>query len=163
MATADSVKAKLQGLIDAANAVTGTADTDMTAAVNNLISGFGGGGIDIKSMTVTPAEAVSTVTLPELIGKQNVILIPRFIPAANMVSSGRIAGFGLYFQGAFYIHTRTQSSNTTWGAAAIAAPYGSSQNTYGYFTFDPETGEIGGGIAPANGQMVAQPYEIFYW
>lgn len=163
MATADSVKAKLQGLIDAANAVTGTADTDMTAAVNNLISGFGGGGIDIKSMTVTPAEVVSTVTLPELIGKQNVILIPRFIPTANMVSSGRITGFGLYFQGAFYIHTRTQSSNTVWGAAAVAAPYGSSQNTYGYFTFDPETGKIGGGAAPANGQMVAQPYEIFYW
>ena len=161
MATADSVKAKLQGLIDAANAVTGTTDTDMTAAVNNLISGFGGGGIDIKSMTVTPSEVVSTVTLPELIGKQNVILIPRFIPTADMVSSGRIAGLGLYFQGAFYASTRTASSNADWAAMATNKPYGSTQINYS--TFHPETGEIGGGLGGFNGQLVAQEYEIFYW
>lgn len=160
MATADSVKAKLQGLIDAANAVTGTADTDMTAAVNSLISGFGGGGADIKSMTVTPAEVVNTVTLPELIGKQNVILIPRFIPTADMVSSGRIAGLFLYFQGAFYVSTRTASTNAAWAAAATDKPYGSTKMNYS--TFLLETGTIGGG-GGVNGQMVAQPYEIFYW
>ena len=72
MATAESVKAKLIGLIDASNAATGAADTDITAAINNLISGFVGGGVDIKSMKVTPTEVVQSVTLPALIGKQNV-------------------------------------------------------------------------------------------
>lgn len=44
MATADSVKAKMQGLIDSANATTGAADTTLTGAVNTLIAGFGQGG-----------------------------------------------------------------------------------------------------------------------
>lgn len=44
MATADSVKAKMQGLIDSANAKTGGNDSTLTAAVNTLIAGFGSGG-----------------------------------------------------------------------------------------------------------------------
>lgn len=44
MATADSVKAKLQGLIDAANAKTGGSDADLSTAVDTLIAGFGAGG-----------------------------------------------------------------------------------------------------------------------
>ena len=44
MVTADSVKAKMQGLIDSANAKTGGNDTTLTAAVNALIAGFGSGG-----------------------------------------------------------------------------------------------------------------------
>lgn len=49
MVTAESVKAKLQGLINLANTVTGNADTDLTAAVNALIAGFGqGGGGEVK-------------------------------------------------------------------------------------------------------------------
>lgn len=44
MATADSVKAKMQGLIDSANAKTGGNDSTLTAAVNALIAGFGSGG-----------------------------------------------------------------------------------------------------------------------
>lgn len=160
MATAESVKAKLHGLIDAANAVTGAADTDITAAINNLISGFVGGGVDIKSMTVTPTEVMQHVTLPALIGKQNVILIPRFVPTADMTSSGRIAGLFLYFQGAFYASTRTSSSNAAWAAVATNQPYGATKINYS--TFDPETGKIGGG-GGFNGDLVCQEYEIFYW
>lgn len=44
MATADSVKAKIQSLISKANSKTGRTDTDMTTAVNALISGYGQGG-----------------------------------------------------------------------------------------------------------------------
>lgn len=44
MATADSVKSKLQELIDQANAATGKTDADLTAAVGRLIAGFGQGG-----------------------------------------------------------------------------------------------------------------------
>ena len=41
MATANSVKTKMQGLIDSANAKTGANDSTLTDAVNTLISGFG--------------------------------------------------------------------------------------------------------------------------
>ena len=44
MATAESVKAKIQGLINTANETTGGADTDLTSAVNTLAAGFGQGG-----------------------------------------------------------------------------------------------------------------------
>lgn len=44
MATAESVKNKLQGLIDTANATTGKEDVTLTAAVSSLVDGFGGGG-----------------------------------------------------------------------------------------------------------------------
>jgi hypothetical protein len=50
MATADSVKAKLQGLIDKSNATTGNTDADLTTAVDALVAGYGqgggGGGLD---------------------------------------------------------------------------------------------------------------------
>lgn len=44
MATADSVKAKIQGLIDSSNETTGQNDTDLTSAVNHLKEGYGQGG-----------------------------------------------------------------------------------------------------------------------
>ena len=46
MATADSVKAKIQGLIDSSNATTSKNDTDLTSAVNHLKEGYGQGGGD---------------------------------------------------------------------------------------------------------------------
>ena len=45
MATADSVKTKIQGLISKANAKTGRSDADMTNAVNALVSGYNPNGI----------------------------------------------------------------------------------------------------------------------
>lgn len=49
MVTADSVKAKLQGLITKANEATGNTDVDLTTAVNALVAGFGqGGGADLN-------------------------------------------------------------------------------------------------------------------
>lgn len=56
MITADSVKAKLQGLINTANTATGNTDADLTAAVHALVAGFGQGGgneVFIETGTVT--------------------------------------------------------------------------------------------------------------
>lgn len=60
MATAESVKNKLQGLIDTANETTGGSDTDLTAAIATLIAGFGqgggdsgGGGVQVYAGSVT--------------------------------------------------------------------------------------------------------------
>lgn len=55
MATADSVKEKIQGLIDKANGATGRADADMTSAVDALISGYGQGG-DTPSGSISITE-----------------------------------------------------------------------------------------------------------
>ena len=43
MGTADRIKAKIQGLIDTANLMTGAADTNLTSAVSHLVAGYGGG------------------------------------------------------------------------------------------------------------------------
>lgn len=51
MATAESVKAKLQGLIAKANEVTGNTHTDLTTAINALIAGYGTGEV-VKDPTL---------------------------------------------------------------------------------------------------------------
>lgn len=47
-----TLKEKLQSLITAANTTTGAADSDLTAAVQRLINGYGGGGGSIVPVTV---------------------------------------------------------------------------------------------------------------
>lgn len=53
MATADSVKANLQNIIAKANSATGRTDSNVGAAVDALISGFGQGG---GGITPTPEQ-----------------------------------------------------------------------------------------------------------
>ena len=50
MATADSVRNKILGLIAKANETTGETDDDLTSAVDSLISGFGAGGGGDRTM-----------------------------------------------------------------------------------------------------------------
>ena len=68
MATAESVKNKIQGLINTANATTGKADTDLTSAVGALIAGFGqgggGGGIEVTEGTITPSSETLSMRIP---------------------------------------------------------------------------------------------------
>ena len=59
MATAESVKAKLQGLIDSVNEVTGGDDADLTSAVNTLCEGYGAGedcSAELLNGTITEYE-----------------------------------------------------------------------------------------------------------
>lgn len=44
MVTIDTVKAQIQSLIDSANIATGNTDTNLTDAVNALVSGYGDTG-----------------------------------------------------------------------------------------------------------------------
>ena len=68
MATADSVKAKIQGLIASANAKTGNTDANLTTAVNTLIDGFGqGGGVELPALT-NPGSASDLAQGKQLIG-----------------------------------------------------------------------------------------------
>jgi hypothetical protein len=54
MATAESVKAKIQGLINVANDTTGANDTDLTTAVNKLVAGYGASGGSEEEFNLTP-------------------------------------------------------------------------------------------------------------
>lgn len=58
MATAESVKAKLQGLITSANAKTGKSDANLTDAVNTLLEGYGQGGGGIIEVDELPEVGV---------------------------------------------------------------------------------------------------------
>lgn len=62
MATAESVKQKIQGLISNANNTTGNTDATLTNAVNSLIAGFGTGGGKLieTSIDITLASDVKT-------------------------------------------------------------------------------------------------------
>ena len=96
MATADSVKNKIQGLINTANATTGKADTDLTSAVGALIAGFGqggsggGGASGLYAAKITPAEDVSTITVEHNLGTTDLLLAAvwaetfgDFVPSSN--------------------------------------------------------------------------------
>lgn len=86
MATADSVKNKIQGLINTANATTGKADTDLTSAVGALIAGFGqggggggssgGGASGIYMAKITPAEySASDITITHNLGTTDILYV----------------------------------------------------------------------------------------
>lgn len=85
MVTAESVKSKLQGLIATANAATGNADADLTAAVNALVAGFGQGGggglpgniLEIKTGSWTQAtnDSTGSFTIPHGCSKQPLFVL----------------------------------------------------------------------------------------
>ena len=122
MATAESVKAKLQGLIDAANATTGGVDADLTAAVQSLIAGFGQGGgtgnLTIVRGTFTPAENTGTCRITGLAGSPSAFaLVPAFSEEEAYNGVAKILGF-VWVRGA-YTMFRTNSG----GTAAAADPF----------------------------------------
>ena len=63
-----TLKEKLQSLITAANTTTGAADSDLTAAVQRLINGYGGGGDVPIFYNVTPASGVTVFGKPVKFG-----------------------------------------------------------------------------------------------
>lgn len=67
MATAESVKGKIQGLIDSANAATGNTDADLSTAVGSLIAGFGqgGGGYTNEQIIALADRSVTEFVIPD--------------------------------------------------------------------------------------------------
>lgn len=83
MATAESVKAKIQGLINTANETTGGADTDLISAVNTLAAGFGqGGGGDVSGIymaKITPSSNMSSLTIQHNLGTTDILIAACFV------------------------------------------------------------------------------------
>lgn len=79
MATAESVKQKIQGLISNANNTTGNTDATLTNAVKSLIAGFGTGGgeglkYDMGEFVLDADVKALNLSLPHNLGE-----IPEFI------------------------------------------------------------------------------------
>lgn len=92
MATAESVKQKIQGLISNANNTTGNTDATLTNAVNSLIAGFGTGENEIvqfieNKITNFSNEELTAISDYGLAGKTNMQSL--YIP--NVVSVGGYA------------------------------------------------------------------------
>ena len=62
MATAESVLAKIQALIDSSNSTTSGSDTNLTAAINALIAGYNAGGLDTSDATATASDMAKDKT-----------------------------------------------------------------------------------------------------
>lgn len=84
MATADSVKTKIQGLIVRANAATNSSDANLTTALDRLIAGFGKGESIYSDVTflstIEAPEDVSAIQIdwqPEWIDYDYVIFRPK--------------------------------------------------------------------------------------
>lgn len=136
MATAESVKTKIQGLLAMANEATGNSNTDLTTAVNALIAGFGqggsgsvGGASGIYMAKITPAEAIDRIAINHNLGTTNILLV-----AAWAETLGDITPSTAYTLAKFWAKTdiTTQrggngfspgySWNTTNNYAAPSAP-----------------------------------------
>lgn len=81
MATAESVKGKIQGLIDSANTATGNTDADLSTAVGSLIAGFGQGGSSSGGMEsgefVSTASIYWTFSIPVSSKKSHFLVLPK--------------------------------------------------------------------------------------
>lgn len=76
MTTAESVKSKIQGLLDMANEMTGNNDTDLTTAVNALVAGFGQGGSGASGIymaKITPASDKKSLTIQHDLGTTDIL------------------------------------------------------------------------------------------
>lgn len=80
MATADSAKAKIQGLIAQGNAATGNEDKDLTTVVASLIAGFGQGGGEsdygyrVYAAQVTPETDASYLVIQHNLATTDILL-----------------------------------------------------------------------------------------
>ena len=71
MATAESVKAKINNLIAKANSVTGKRDTDLTSGINSLIDGFGKSDpVEIFDGTIIIESGFTTISGSYIIDEQ---------------------------------------------------------------------------------------------
>lgn len=87
MATAESVKGKIQGLISQANEATGKTDADLTTAIGSLIAGFGQGGGSGDGDESTLTKVIDGTAPVEIVDKQaTIVRASAFRECGNLVS-----------------------------------------------------------------------------
>lgn len=116
---------KLQSLINAANGTTGASDTDMTTAVQSLISGYGTTIPNIYiGTTITPAtlhgtKFITTGFAPKIVGAWCYDDINNLNTYSVVYGIYTGAQNGFYFQDVYQgsAYTRTYTANNTTGAS----------------------------------------------
>ena len=123
MVTAEGVKAKLQGLIDTANATTGNADADLTAAVNALAEGFGQGGGGFPGVDVIKGEYIPGQTIGAFAVKlvHGLGVIKPFVFHMKAHGSHFEDGYANAIYEAAIMVSFVEERNVTYGADATAA------------------------------------------
>lgn len=131
MTASQSIKAKIQGLIDKANTATGETDTDLTSAVDNLIDGYGAGSIiptQEKVVDLAMVDGNQEVVADEgyLLSKVTVNK-PVNLVSENIVKDVNIGGIiGTLEAPKLYPPTNvTQTKNSSTGLSyiSVAHPY----------------------------------------
>lgn len=97
VATADSVKTKIEGLIAQANEITGNTDSDLTTAVASLASGY----VDLSSDTVTADKMLSPYTAHDANGEIITGTIPTKTSSNISVSGPTVTVPSGYYSGSY--------------------------------------------------------------
>jgi hypothetical protein len=157
MATADSVKAKMQGLIDSANAKTGGNDTTLTGAVNALIAGYGQGGggssggtSGIYMAKITPESDAEQITVNHNLGTTDILFAAILVETLGDIvptSNGTLAKFYAKSDIPFRITSTSNSDNFNNGVFynatnAIAQPGSMTSLIYTDVAIDENTFEF---------------------
>ena len=123
MATADSVKAKLQGLLDSANETTGNEDKDLTSAVAALIAGYGQGGENnvegMYSGSFTPAEHLLNVEIAVGADTQNLLIF-----TVGTVTGNSVKATAMFYRNREFPFPARQWSDGSCGMCAAVLPPG---------------------------------------
>lgn len=127
MVTADSVKAKIQGLIATANETTGQSDTTIASAITSLISGFGSGGIHCGTY-ITQERVIENLEFPTPGGATNFAF---FLYDEYVLDSGN--GFCISLVASKGGRVIGAASNNTGTTANICTCYENKETTNGYY------------------------------
>ena len=162
MATADSVKTKIQNLITSANNTTGQSDGDMTSAVESLISGFGGSGIPvITGIYVTEERRIADIEFSTPGGVSNFVIFlldpPSFETAEGFCVSyaankdGNMLGAG---------------SNNSGTAVSAGGCFGIEETVTGYYyriVFGPDSVTMVAPTSTAKNVRTPQAGKRYQW
>lgn len=123
MATAESVKQKIQGLISNANNTTGNTDVTLTDAVNSLIAGFGTGENEIvqfieNKITNFSNEELTAISDYGFAGKDNMqsLNIPNVVSVGGFVFENCDALTEIHFEKHVTFGAESQASFSFKGA-----------------------------------------------
>lgn len=126
MVTPESIKSKLQGLINKCADTTGVVDTNLTSAVNRVINGYGeGGGPDISKEATATADDIVAPKTAVVKGELITGNIPTALGGVSVYDVTPESGFG----GMPYI----RMSHTYEGKVLIDPQYGGQLQLYAHY------------------------------
>jgi alanine racemase len=139
MVTAESVRVKIQALIDVANENTGNTDTNLTDAINSLLNRS---GMSIQKGSFTPAEKLRELTLAVNGICSNLAI---WKATDELITGQRTNQWYVELAGtSICLTSASNSSGTSWGQHSYNGWYANYQEDQIYMRFpNPETYGVG--------------------